>query len=533
MQILYLSLRISWIGLLLLPNLSTIAFANAWDIDANQLFVVSLWVTVFMYSMIPQRWFPVVTLPIVVAGAVVLGADFLRSVNIFDLIAVSYTFKSGEVMSALRPYLGIAIFTLIPTLALTTIMSRIERISRGRQLSLKIGVVSIGLILVLAVQNSVWLSAWPVVLVPTFLASQSHGVGIELPNRESVRITPRDRFRSWNAKRTENPTAAETYIFIIGESVRSDRINGCGGRSQTTAPPSDSLIYCDVLSGSSSTHTSVPLLVSRELPGHSERVSRDSTFLNAFEAVGFETFWLAVQERSIAWPDAKNQVYDASSRLDRDVLLPLLDTALSKPARKKIIILHAYNSHFPYTDRYQATAAPFAVDMKFVGSQVPTQSAIGDWWNAYDNSVDESMHFLDAVVDRLRMQSGEAFLIFTSDHGENMIDDKRNLIQHALKVPTVWDTKVPSVVWGNTAWRQAYPVRWEMLSLNKNMPIMHMDLVPTMLGAAGITYTEQRGMPIDLTVHAAGSIRSRITQVRTGESVSSDMLYKDAETAKR
>src|SRR5690606_30603326 len=100
----------------------------------------------------------------------------------------------------------------------------------------------------------------------------------------------------------------------------------------------------------------------RDQPGLRERVPHDASVLKAFEAVGFETFWFGVQERSIAWPDAMNQVFEPTPRLDRDALLPLLDAALARPAARKLIVLHAYNAHAPYSDRYRAELAPFRTE---------------------------------------------------------------------------------------------------------------------------------------------------------------------------
>src|SRR5438105_9744157 len=290
-----------WVGMLLLPNLTVIAFANAWEIDVRAIFAVSVWVILCMYSLMPRRWFLVATYPIMLAGIVVLGADLYRSVNVFDLLAVFYTFKSTEVIDAVRPYIGmISIMSLVLLVPLGLLWrGDIPRPSHRIQLT----VILAGLALAVSLPNHVWLNAWPIALVPAALAAQSSGVGIELPPTANIRMSPRDRYQSWKASREEKPSDAETYVLIIGESVRSDRINGCGGRAQITAPPAGSLVYCDVLSGASSTHASVPLLVSRELPGHMDRVSHDTTFLNAFEAAGFETFWLSVTERSMAWPD--------------------------------------------------------------------------------------------------------------------------------------------------------------------------------------------------------------------------------------
>jgi glucan phosphoethanolaminetransferase (alkaline phosphatase superfamily) len=257
-------------------------------------------------------------------------------------------------------------------------------------------------------------------------------------------------------------------------------------------------------------------------------VPRDATVLRPFEAVGFETFWLSAQERSIAWPDAKNQVYSLASPLDREALLPLLKQALERRATRKLIILHANNAHAPYPSRYRAETAPFTVDATQLQSGILTRQSLTAWWDAYDNAVDESMRFLHDVVAQVQAQPGQSVVFFTPDHGENLLDDARGLAQHALKFPTLWDTAVPAIVWTNAAWRRENADKWDKLVANRAAPLMHMDVVPTMLGAAGIRYREPRNEPVDLTARIAAA-RMRWTQVRAGETVTLEVLRQQAQ----
>ena len=56
---------------------------------------------------------------------------------------------------------------------------------------------------------------------------------------------------------------------------------------------------------------------------------------------------------------------------------------------------------------------------------------------------------------------------------------------------------------------------------------MHMDIVPTMLGAAGIAYGEPRTLPVDLTARLAPP-RQRITQLCAGRTVDLGTLEREA-----
>lgn len=306
--------------------------------------------------------------------------------------------------------------------------------------------------------------------------------------------------------------------------MRSDSVPGCGGRDAIWEKQDGILLYCDTTSGSSSTHTSVPLLISRDMPGEpATRVSTDASISKAFADVGFETFWLSVQEEAIAWSDAKHLEFAPPNLKDSDSILPMLEKALASPAKDKFIIIHTYNAHFPYTKRYNEKNAPFYVS-NINERELPTQENIHDWRNAYDNAVSESLHFLDKVISRLEKENGQSFVVYTSDHGENLLDDDRKLFQHALRFPTRWDTKVPTVIWANQSWRQRNQDAWLHLMQNQRAPIMHMDITPTLLGAAGINYIDKRTLPVNLTKHTANTSRVRIVQKAIQQPVSYDLL---------
>jgi len=109
-----------------------------------------------------------------------------------------------------------------------------------------------------------------------------------------------------------------------------------------------------------------------------------------------------------------------------------------------------------------------------------------------------------------------------------MLDDARGLTDHALKVPTLWDTHVPLVLWANESWRSAHPMQWQSLEDNRGAALMHMDVAPTLLGAAGIAYAEPRREPVDLTAKPVPP-RERFTQVRAGQTMTWQALRQEAQ----
>jgi glucan phosphoethanolaminetransferase (alkaline phosphatase superfamily) len=257
------------------------------------------------------------------------------------------------------------------------------------------------------------------------------------------------------------------------------------------------VVACDVTSGSDATHTSVPLLISREMPGHQVRVSTDATVVHALQEAGFETHWIGDQGDSLGWPDAQFQSYPLFTDSDEAVLLPPLARTLARPAPRKAIVLHAYNAHYGYCERFDHAKAPYPVDCDRM-SIAPDVADAQVLRLSHADAVDASIGFVGSVIDQLRREPGEAFLLFTPDHGENLFDDRRQLFGHALRQPTRWDIRVPAIFWANDAWRAAHPAQWIQLQAQAAAPLMHADMVPTFLAAAGVAYEDGRPLAVDL-----------------------------------
>jgi glucan phosphoethanolaminetransferase (alkaline phosphatase superfamily) len=517
-----------WALLLLLPSVTTFASVQAWDVSAATLLLACAWTWAALWGFAGRRWFFILSYPLALFGLLCLGAEFLRSVNLLELIMLSGTMEFHEAWAAVRPYAA-SIATaaaLLLALAFAALKAAPEPAAapawwRRRGLA-ACALATCGLVFALAAPSAL-LRAWPLNLLGLGVAKASGRTDWLATALPYAALNPREATASWNARRLDAaPPTDETYVLVIGESVRADRLGACAGPHAMGPRDPSALVYCDVTSGSSSTHTSVPLLVSREMPGSATRVSRDATFLKAFEEAGFRTYWLSVQEASIAWPDAQRAAYYPSNRTDRETLVPPFLEALREPYPKKLIVVHAYNAHFNYCARYEKKQQLLPLDCSLLGD-MPTRANRALWLASYDNAIHESMLFIDALTDALRSRGGDSFLLYTPDHGENLLDDERQLFQHALAFPTRWDTRVPAIAWASPAWREHNGTRWASLARAVPARLMHADIAPTLLGAAGITYAEPRAQATDLT-HALPPPRVRWVQRRLGEAVDADKL---------
>ena len=513
-----------WGAILLIPALTIFSSTHVWDLGAAYRLAATAVFFGLLRAILGLRVFLALTYVPALFGVLAVGADLLRDFNLLEAAMIRP--DPQEAWPMIQPHahwIGLtAVLLAVPIWVLFRIPS--TRTARRKWRSATFAAITFAAVTCGAVFHSIVLRAWPLNVISVAAASaigRDEFIAAALPYAP---IDPRSASASWGASRMPGlHPQNETYILIIGESVRADRLGPCGGQQQVAIRHQDAIIYCDVTSGSSSTHTSVPLLVSREMPGGAFRVSKDATFMKAFEEAGFHTYWLAVQERGIAWPDANTEMFLTTKKTDRESLLPSLRLVLAQNAPRKLIVVHAYGAHFSYCDRYEPATAAFQADCSKL-SALPDDSTLPEFIRAYDNAVAESLRFVDAVISEVGQAGGSSFLMYTADHGENLLDDGRRLFQHALKDPTRWDTTVPAVMWASVEWRASNSSRWEQLRANHEAKAMHADLVPTLLGSAAIRYVDDRRVAIDLGSMSASAERTRWVMRRLGEKINGDQL---------
>ena len=519
-----------WLVLLILPAAASLPATFDGSRTDVALVVGPLWLCVAARVLFPGRGFFLATLPVAALGVAHMGASALRGVDVLDLALQWRTYPALEIAAALRPFAPALAAVVGLLLTLAAVAAQLGPVRRPGARTRRT-VAGATLAAALLVPAPAWIRLWPVqpVLVAVAALPDSPWLARRLFPQASI-DNPRDPLASWNATRRAGAPEAETIVLVIGEAVRSDYLAECGGPSRVRRVAAGALVACDVTAGADATAMSVPLLISRDLPGHAQRVSSDSTFLHALREAGFETHWYDVQNRQIAYPDAEHQDFATHIGRDDALLLPHLATALERPAALKAVVLHANNAHDPYCDRFDPARAPYAVDCARVSGPWD-KAGLREARLAYADAVDASVGFLDAVVAELDRRAEPVFVVYTPDHGEGLMDDARGIALHALRQATTWDTHVPAVFWANRAWREAHPSAWSRLASQVAQPLMHMDIVPTLLDAAGVRYDEPRGLAVDLLARAVPPMRQRFVQAKPGRTIPWQTLVDQARTA--
>lgn len=81
----------------------------------------------------------------------------------------------------------------------------------------------------------------------------------------------------------------------------------------------------------------------------------------------------------------------------------------------------------------------------------------------------------------------KACVMYVSDHGEDLYDDKRHRYMHASPVPSYYQLRVPLLVWTSQEYGHAHAAEVDAMVLNSCKPIAANQVVfHTLLGLSGI-----------------------------------------------
>jgi glucan phosphoethanolaminetransferase (alkaline phosphatase superfamily) len=279
-------------------------------------------------------------------------------------------------------------------------------------------------------------------------------------------------------------------VMVIGESLRADHL-GVNGYARNTTPQlaalgKDLLSFSDVASTANWTDGAIPALVSRPVG------KRQAALVQTYREAGFRTAWLSNQNgygpgRMADVLEYGQNTQDFHFRTDAN-LLPIFTSFVRQAGRRQLVVLHMHGSHIPYEERYEASSKVFTPTMSDLGIDAPQPADRAATINSYDNTVIETDKFLARVIAVLRQEQRPAVLLFTSDHGENLFDDDRNLFMHTQRGPTRADIHVPLLAWMNESYQRQFPAVATALQANRARKISHAQVFPTMLDLGGVDW---------------------------------------------
>lgn len=296
---------------------------------------------------------------------------------------------------------------------------------------------------------------------------------------------------------------AARVVVVIGESASRDHLSLYGYPLPTT-PRLDTIseglyVFTDAIASSTSTAENLPRLLTfmTDRPGEGEWYEYP-TLLQLFKTLGYHTYWLSNQEKTGEWSnlsgilssDADVVKYLGSENSEDnyqykydDVILPEFSRTFNSSDSLQLSFLHLMGSHFQYDHRYPSQRAKFTSDD--VLAKMPKK-----WLNKekaqiianYDNTILFTDSILSKIIEEIRNFPKSGIVLYVSDHGENVYDDR----DYRGRDPKF--VKVPFLVFTNKAYRDQNPDVTENLERSRNLAFSTSELPQLLLHLTGTRY---------------------------------------------
>ncbi|AHM63521.1 hypothetical protein D770_26390 [Flammeovirgaceae bacterium 311] len=313
---------------------------------------------------------------------------------------------------------------------------------------------------------------------------------------------------SFRALQKDTVEHRKVFVLIIGESSRynSWQINGYNRNTSPRLAARDNLVsFSNVISGSSQTRMSVPMMITRATPDSIDVQFREKSILSAFSEAGYKTVWLSNQtDQEIFWSGSINahakaadiSIFSPSLSPNFELeeyyderLLPALDTLLHTLQEDLFIVLHTMGNHWDYSKRYPKEFDHFRPSGKTVSIRKPTAHNRDAVINSYDNSLLYADYIIDSVINTISKHNVVSAVKFLSDHGEDLYDACSTKVDFHLK-ESPHTLHVPLFIWTSDLYRHLYPDKQKSLICNKDKKVGPENTFYTLLDLANIGIQE-------------------------------------------
>lgn len=273
-----------------------------------------------------------------------------------------------------------------------------------------------------------------------------------------------DDFR-YGAKRLGDYPDRESYIVIIGESMRYENLS-LAGYEKTTTPNLEKIdnlvLFSDYYSTSCLTMYSVPLMLTPGTPNHFDDTYRCRSILAPYQEIGFKTYVIVTRGQFLSQKGNSHLTMGADSVIvvsnDSCIVSEILTIVSKEP--KTFILCEIWGSHHPYFNVGQT-------------QNLPQDMEIGSLLERYDATI----HYTDQWLSSLMLSLAELptciALCYVSDHGESISEGKvGHGIERVISNPESrrLEYHVPLIYFWNEKYSNEFPdviSRWRTEKDNK------------------------------------------------------------------
>lgn len=466
----------------------------------------ALWMGVLTLSRRPgiPLWclFPILILGAFQLVLLYLFGNSIIAVDMFLNVATTNSGEAMELLGKLAPAIAAVVVIYVPTLILGVMSirtaDRLTPVFRRRQRRWAVVLFAVGAVAVLGARwqdphYRVKLDFWP--------ANVAYNLKLAVERWDrSDRYAETSRYFTFEAQAQHPDSVREVYVMVVGETSRALNWQLYGYDRPTNPRLSHMqrlVCFRDVLTQANATHKSVPIMLSAASAENFDIIYSQKSIFTAFQEAGFYTAFFSNQLPNRSFIDYFGAQADTTLFLKANqqakgeeynpydgVLLRKVDGLLADTSlRKLFIVLHTYGSHFDYQERYPVNDIYFRpASYESVG---PDKRDI--LLNAYDNSIRETDKLLADLIERLQaLPQTASVVVYASDHGEDIYDDRRNRFLHASPVPTYYQLHIPCLMWFSPQYDTLCPTAYAQAREHSGMPMTTNVIFHTLLDVAGV-----------------------------------------------
>ncbi|MDR3062255.1 MAG: sulfatase-like hydrolase/transferase, partial [Dysgonamonadaceae bacterium] len=260
------------------------------------------------------------------------------------------------------------------------------------------------------------------------------------------------------------------FVVILGESTSTCHMSLYGYHRQTT-PRIDSVrdelaVYTDVVTPENHTIGAMQKILTFANHDHPEYYMQKPSVIEMFNTAGFETYWITNSAPLTKWGGSYGVIAQESkhffdlSHLEQDdgIILPTLDKVFSDEVKgNKIIFIHLMGNHHAYNCRYPDDFEHFNYkqnrDLPDLGFR---NADMMETIDKYDNSVLYGDFIYSQVLRKVKNLNKSSFLLFFSDHGEE-VHDTRNARGHFMMNVYPCQARIPFILWRSEKYQTEMP----------------------------------------------------------------------------
>lgn len=428
---------------------------------------------------------------LVLYGGSIIGVDMFLNVTTTSVR------EASELLSSLMPTMVFLIIVYIPSLyfAIKSLKKvELEGEYRRKVRRLSGSITAVG---VLCMVISMFSLRGYIIQYDLYPCNAVYNMGYAVKKMHEITVYPQTsegfKFNSVHTPTYKDSVKQrEIAILVLGETSRASNF-GIYGYHKNTTPHLDSIenlvIYSDVLTESNTTHKIVPMILSPSQANNYDIIRTSKSVVSAFKEAGFKTVFLTNQEYNLGFAryyfdeaDIKVSVKEDDSDALDGQLLPVFNEIIDNESGNLFFVVHLYGSHFRYFDRYPREFAKFTPDESEELSYKYKEENI----NAFDNSIYYSSYVVSEIIKKTDQMKEASYVLYLSDHGEDIMDDKRKRLLHASPVPTFYQLHIPFMIWTSDEYKALKGDKVANIIDNKDIPISNNAVFHTLMDMSSI-----------------------------------------------